>query len=66
MKTTKIKAVWFNKGLDLTSPAGQQETGALRRAKNVVRRAVPSLKKRPGLRRIPYAADDSGVQGPGS
>lgn len=63
MKKTQLLSIFpLNKGLDLSSVPGTQDPRSLKRAKNIVLRSKPSIKKRPGLRRIPYVGDDVGVQ----
>lgn len=64
MKHIQRKMIFpMAKGMDLTSIPGTQDAAALKVAKNTIIRNRPSLRKRPGLRRIPYQGDESGVQG---
>jgi len=64
MKKTALKMIYpMSKGLDLTSIPGTQDPRSLKKASNIVLRTKPSIKKRPGLRRIPYVGKDDGVQG---
>jgi hypothetical protein len=64
MKSTQRKLIFpLGKGMDLTSIPGTQDAAALKSAKNTILRNRPSLRKRPGLRRIPYQGDEGGVQG---
>lgn len=64
MKVTQKKFIYpLSKGMDLTSIPGTQDPAALRSAKNTIVRNRPSLRKRPGLRRIPYIGNEGGVQG---
>src|SRR3990167_723794 len=64
MKKTNLKMIYpMSKGLDLTSIPGTQDPRSLKKASNIVLRTKPSIKKRPGLRRLPYTGKDDGVQG---
>lgn len=51
------------KGLDLNSVPGTQDQRSLIKAKNIAIRTRPSLRKKPGIRRIDYIGNDSGIQG---
>lgn len=63
MKKTRKFTVWpMNLGLDLSSIPGTQQPSALKRAVNVILDTVPSLKKKPGLRKIQYIGNNDGVQ----
>lgn len=63
MKKTRKFTVWpMNKGLDLSSIPGTQHPAALRRATNVILDTIPSVKKKPGLRKIQYIGNNDGVQ----
>src|SRR3990167_10768071 len=61
-KTQTISLFPLGKGLDLTSVPGTQDPRSLKKANNIVLRARPSLKKRPGLRSIEYSGDNDGIQ----
>jgi hypothetical protein len=63
MKKTRIATVYpMNRGLDRSSIPGTQNHASLRVAKNIIIGSTPSLKKRPGQRRIPYTGADDGTQ----
>ena len=63
MKQVRLLNLYpLNRGLDKTSIAGTQDPRSLKRAKNVMSGLRPSLKRRPGTRRIPYIGQDGGVQ----
>src|SRR3990167_7470089 len=50
----------MNKGLDKTSIPGAQDIRSLTRATNIIHNNRGSLKKKPGVRRLPYTGKDSG------
>lgn len=61
-KKTRIYPIFpMNKGLDLSSVPGSQDPRSLTRSKNAVIRVRPSLRKRPGARRLDYIGNDSGT-----
>lgn len=62
MKQTRKYTVWLNRGLDLTSVPGTQNPSSLKICKGVSLSTRPSLKKRPGLIRIPSVGNNDGVQ----
>jgi len=63
MKKTQALVLFpMSKGLNKTAVPGTQDPKSLITAKNVVLRNRPSLRKRPGLRRIEYAGADDGTQ----
>jgi len=63
MKKTQFAPIYpMSRGLDKTSIPGTQDPKSLVTAKNIVLRSKPSIKKRPGLRRIPYIGQDDGTQ----
>src|SRR3990167_10264293 len=63
MKRVEIGSIFpMNKGLDLSAVPGSQDRRALTKAKNIVLRTRPSLKKRPGIRRINHVGANSEVQ----
>ncbi len=63
MKKTQYAPIYpMSKGLDLSSIPGTQDIRSLTRATNISIRTKPSLKKRPGLRRIPHIGQADGVQ----
>lgn len=63
MKKTQFAPIYpLSRGLDLSSIPGTQDPKSLVRAENIVLRSRPSLKKRPGLSRIPHIGKADGVQ----
>src|SRR3990167_5869740 len=62
-KSTKKIIFPLNKGLDKTSVPGTQDPRSLIKAKNISLRTRPSIKKMPGIRRIPHTGGNDGVQG---
>ena len=63
MKKTEIKKIFpLNKGLDTNNVPGVQDPKSLTKCKNIQLRTVPSIKKRPGLRRLLYSGNDDKVQ----
>ena len=63
MKKTRFASLYpLNKGLDTNSVAGTQDPRSFTRLKNAVLGPRPSLRKRPGQRRIPYIGQDDGTQ----
>lgn len=63
MKKTQFAPIYpMNRGLDKSAVPGTQDVKSLKRATNIVLRTKPSLKKRPGLRRIPHIGEARGVQ----
>lgn len=60
MKKTQFVSLYpMQKGLDKNSVPGTQEPRSLIEAKNIIINNRGSLKKRPGVRRLDYAGDDS-------
>lgn len=63
MKKTQFAPIYpLSRGLDLSAIPGTQDVKSLVRATNIVIRSRPSLKKRPGLRRIDHIGQADGVQ----
>lgn len=63
MKKTQFAPIYpLSRGLDLSAIPGTQDVKSLVRATNIVLRSKPSIKKRPGLRRISHIAQADGVQ----
>lgn len=63
MKKTQFAPIYpLSKGLDLSAIPGTQDPRSLIKANNIVLRSRPSLKKRPGLRRIDHIGSADGVQ----
>lgn len=63
MKKTQFAPIYpLSLGLDLSAIPGTQDKRSLTRASNISLRSKPSIKKRPGLRRIPHIGSADGVQ----
>jgi hypothetical protein len=61
-KTRKYSIFPLMKGIDKSSIPGSQDARSLTKSNNTYIRSKPSLKKRPGLRRIPHIGSNDGVQ----
>ncbi len=60
-KTKSIALFPLNKGLDTDSIPGTQDPRSLSKSKNIIIRNRGSLKKAPGIERLPYVGDDIGA-----
>ena len=64
MKKTATKSIFpLSLGLHKTFVPGTQDPRSLIKAKNISLRTKPSIKKMPGIRRIPHTGGNDGVQG---